>query len=94
MNKPLFSFSLKNSKPMSEAEETKTEEHSEINKMFLTFIPDEPDPLEVPNFCANCDVPEAKFNCSKCKKIFYCSQNCQKEDWKNHKKLCESQSSI
>ncbi|KAF9113338.1 hypothetical protein BGX27_001788 [Mortierella sp. AM989] len=28
--------------------------------------------------------------CSKCKVAAYCSKDCQKEDWKAHKKLCAS----
>ncbi|KAF9345720.1 hypothetical protein BGX26_002811, partial [Mortierella sp. AD094] len=26
--------------------------------------------------------------CSKCRVVTYCSRECQKEDWKTHKKLC------
>jgi len=24
--------------------------------------------------------------CAKCKSVFYCSRDCQQEDWKRHKK--------
>ena len=27
-------------------------------------------------------------NCAKCKGIMYCSRECQKQDWKHHKKDC------
>jgi ankyrin repeat protein len=26
--------------------------------------------------------------CSRCKKTFYCSSQCQKQDWKQHKQTC------
>ena len=26
--------------------------------------------------------------CGKCKKVAYCSKECQKEDWKDHKEDC------
>ncbi|KAK0726537.1 hypothetical protein B0T21DRAFT_371777 [Apiosordaria backusii] len=29
------------------------------------------------------------LKCSKCKKVRYCSQECQKIDWKDHKKVCK-----
>jgi len=32
---------------------------------------------------------ESKFICGNCKVKKYCSVNCQKEDWKEHKKICK-----
>lgn len=28
--------------------------------------------------------------CGKCRSVKYCSQECQKEDWTNHKSICKS----
>ena len=35
--------------------------------------------------------PEAKKmkKCSVCQLVRYCSQECQQEDWKKHKKVCK-----
>lgn len=39
--------------------------------------------------CAYCKSNvSAKSRCSRCKKVNYCSQVCQREDWKNHKLTC------
>ncbi|KAI0692464.1 hypothetical protein C8T65DRAFT_669582 [Cerioporus squamosus] len=43
--------------------------------------------------CNNCYVSgEQKqlFSCSRCKSQAYCSRECQKADWKNHKPICEN----
>lgn len=37
--------------------------------------------------CEICNKPADKF-CSKCKVAYYCSIECQKGDWKRHKKIC------
>jgi hypothetical protein len=28
--------------------------------------------------------------CSRCKRTYYCSQKCQRDDWKEHKKTCKA----
>ncbi|EME84140.1 uncharacterized protein MYCFIDRAFT_195277 [Pseudocercospora fijiensis CIRAD86] len=43
--------------------------------------------------CAVCEAGEYKdgkplMTCSKCKRSFYCSKECQKKDWKKHKISC------
>jgi serine/threonine protein kinase len=38
--------------------------------------------------CANCGKEGAKKRCGKCQKIYYCHQECQKEDWPEHRVSC------
>lgn len=45
--------------------------------------------------CAVCKKPEPKVEegkklryCSRCEMVLYCSRECQKTDWKRHKKDC------
>lgn len=41
--------------------------------------------------CKNCKGREKKMMvCGQCKQAFYCSKECQKKDWKQHKKSCAS----
>mmetsp|Transcript_23536 Transcript_23536/g.22568 ORF Transcript_23536/g.22568 Transcript_23536/m.22568 type:complete len:138 (-) Transcript_23536:243-656(-) len=37
--------------------------------------------------CPVCDKESSK-RCSRCKAIWYCSAECQRSDWKTHKKVC------
>lgn len=38
--------------------------------------------------CSMCEK-ETKTKCSRCKEKRYCSAECQRKDWKEHKKLCK-----
>ncbi|KAJ7754492.1 hypothetical protein B0H16DRAFT_1542561 [Mycena metata] len=40
--------------------------------------------------CAKTDDEQSFKRCSKCQIATYCSQDCQKADWKSHKTLCSS----
>ena len=49
--------------------------------------------------CASCAIlevdPEKPLRpCSKCQTVRYCSRDCQKKDWKVHKKTCASAAQI
>lgn len=41
------------------------------------------------NPCKVCGKEDAK-KCGKCHRVFYCSVECQRQDWKSHKKTCSS----
>lgn len=38
-------------------------------------------------YCQNCGKPSS-MRCSKCRAVYYCSPECQKSDFKKHKKTC------
>lgn len=43
-----------------------------------------------PLFCSNCgDTEKELLKCSICKLTRYCSIECQKANWKNHKLICK-----
>lgn len=56
--------------------------------------PDTPAPLDIPKYCINCDISDAIYKCSACKQVYYCSEACQRQHWKQHKKFCGKESSI
>lgn len=41
------------------------------------------------NPCKVCGKEDAK-RCGKCHRVFYCSVQCQRKDWKSHKEACNS----
>lgn len=43
--------------------------------------------------CAVCGKDEFLKRCAKCSTTYYCSRDCQKSDWKFHKKICATQAS-
>ena len=51
---------------------------------------------EKPNNCYNCQKDVhivnnlCKYICRSCKIGIYCSKYCQKQDWNNHRKLCQA----
>ena len=39
-------------------------------------------------FCNGCYATGQMLRCSRCIKVYYCSERCQKNDWKEHKRTC------
>lgn len=42
------------------------------------------------NFCEMCGKRDGLKLCGGCKDVYYCSGDCQTEDWADHKKKCKS----
>jgi hypothetical protein len=40
------------------------------------------------NWCANCKAKISKKKCPCCRNVYYCSEECQKTDWKKHREEC------
>ncbi|RUP23898.1 hypothetical protein BC936DRAFT_138964 [Jimgerdemannia flammicorona] len=47
-------------------------------------------------FCKQCEKPEPKAvgdeafkRCKRCRNVWYCTADCQKTDWKEHKRSCQ-----
>ena len=49
--------------------------------------PDKP----VERLCGNCGSPQRLSACAKCKSTYYCSKDCQRQAWNQHKLLCKAQ---
>ena len=47
--------------------------------------------LKEPNAtsCGYCHQPEASQRCSRCKRVRYCSRDCQSSDWPRHRSRCD-----
>eukprot|EP01084_Bolivina_argentea_P128465 227079_1 len=46
------------------------------------------------NVCGKCGQLGAKSRCSRCKFTYYCNQDCQRKDWKLHKKICKAKPTL
>jgi len=80
-----------------ENNEEEAEESGEVRQeeQYKPVIADDPIPKnEVP--CGDCAVcgQLAKCLCTGCKHIFYCSRDCQRKDWPNHKDFCKEMAKL
>lgn len=53
-------------------------------------VSDEPLPLPEPVKCQLCAKPTVSC-CNRCKKMWYCSRECQVADWSKHKPNCKAE---
>lgn len=60
-----------------------------LRQFFLDLQPKQ-EKIENVNRNRACFVCQknSSLRCSKCKKIYYCSVECQKQDWHSHKLIC------
>jgi len=86
-------FFLKLISELSEKDKSKIANSSKFRDPKCKFGPLGYAPFLLAVRCANCRKTEKKSKefrkCSRCKMVHYCSKSCQKEDWPNHKKICE-----
>lgn len=56
---------------------------------LMTRCPEKCPETPISRVCAVCDIPvEQRLKCGKCKKVCYCSKECQAQDWPEHKQVC------
>jgi len=73
-----------------------TEENDTIPELVTKIEPKNVDDVdfddeEDPNLrllCIKCHKNSTTKRCANCKSVYYCSRECQKEDWKSHKRQC------
>jgi hypothetical protein len=69
-------------------------------RTFLDTVPKEQlvrisiAPTKIKYFCMHCEKPDkikgvALSKCSACKQVYYCSKECQRAGWKEHKEPCK-----
>jgi len=59
----------------------------EIQRLAETYCLDQYDELNSKPTCEVC-AKEAPTRCSRCRTAWYCSRQCQAQDWRRHKPAC------
>ncbi|THU99101.1 hypothetical protein K435DRAFT_777092 [Dendrothele bispora CBS 962.96] len=68
--------------------------NEELSRQLTSLLP--PDAIQsnraaIQKICYKCEKStEDLKKCGKCKAVWYCSEQCQRADWKNHKPICNS----
>ena len=68
-------------------------EHKVHCQHTMANNPDNAPAPTIPSYCENCDKFLETLHpllCSRCKNSIYCSRECQKEHWKEHKRRCNT----
>jgi hypothetical protein len=65
-----------------------------VPKELLARKSDVPAPMKVKYFCIFCGKADKiqgvmLSKCSACEQVYYCSKECQRADWKDHKGACK-----
>ncbi|XP_065332009.1 zinc finger MYND domain-containing protein 10 isoform X1 [Cloeon dipterum] len=91
MTNALLSEGMKGWSTISKIHKKSILEHSDMATIADSFsLPFQEAPR---NLCTHCTQP-AKSRCSKCKKAWYCSRNCQLQHFPYHKIECEPVGSV
>lgn len=70
----------------SSGNDSKTEEEADLH---LQRSSDEPVEKSKRHICALCSSKGSSKKCSRCMKVYYCSRECQRQDWQTHKTNCK-----
>lgn len=63
-------------------------ESSAIGNVEMNYETGHPLLIQGDDFCVACHKVGCDTCCSQCKNVFYCSKDCQTNDWKIHKLVC------
>jgi hypothetical protein len=68
----------------------KVQDHLAAQQKLLSDRRLSVDEKEEQRLCAHCQKPNTTTVCGRCGKVRYCSVECQKAEWKIHKKRCDA----
>lgn len=74
--------------PPKEGFETIQQVGKKVDRALGGFAERLGDPVEPCRVCGKCALGTKLKRCTRCKQAFYCSQTCQKKDWRQHKRRC------